>query len=79
MLFLPCTFTLEVDEENFGGGGVNFGGGGGGGISLNGDVGLPPLNVGEINFFGAGIFDTFLTSKPADDGSIGFENSETCS
>lgn len=71
MLFLPCTFTLEVDEGN-------FGGGGGGGISLDGDVGLP-LNVGEINFFGAGIFDTFLTPKPADDGSIGFENSETCS
>ena len=70
MLFLLCTFTREVDE-------VNFCGGGGGGIIRGGDVGLP-LVVDGINFFGAGIVDTFLTLKPAD-GSIGFKNSETCS
>lgn len=60
---------LDFDE-------VNFGGGGGGGIILGGVIGLP-LD-GEINFFGAGIFDTFLTPKPTD-GSTGFKNSETCS
>ena len=40
--------------------------------------GAIPLDDNWTNFFGAGIVDTFLKSKPAE-GSAGFRNSEPCS
>lgn len=43
-----------------------------------GGGGAIPLDDDWTNFFGAGIVDTFLTSKSAE-GSAGFKNSEPCS
>ena len=54
-LFLSCCFTEGLAE-------VNFGGGGGGRVALGGGGGIR-LDVGETNFFGAGIDDTFLALK----------------
>jgi hypothetical protein len=69
-LFLSCPVSACVDVEN-------FGGGGGGGMVLGRD-GANPLDDDWTNFFGAGIVDTFLTSKSAE-GSVGFKNFEPCS
>jgi len=67
---LSCPVSACVDVEN-------FGGGGGGGMVLGRD-GANPLDDDWTNFFGAGIVDTFLTSKSAE-GSVGFKNFEPCS
>lgn len=67
ILLLSCTST-SGGAENLGGGGGGMALGGGGAI---------PLDVGLINFLGAGIVDTFLTMGSSD-CSLAFKGSNSC-
>lgn len=68
-MLLPRASTVGIFGVNVGGGGGGIFLGGGGGISLSADE--------VTNFFGAGMFDIFLTSKP--DFSLGFSIFVPCS